>query len=349
MPPWLSSGLLLLLVGTVAMADDLSGYNRQRLWSSPGELASEMADRLLDAGLDGIRLLAPETVPLDGRSTLPTIAIVAGTYEGLWKLEFNRRALITAMDVEANQLGVAYAVDQDRVYRENRGTPSFPEGTAATTARIELRERLGLAWEAGRLVARVIVRDTVSNDADIQLGRSTASYVDPEVVKYRAEQRRLQRQVPLAPKPAADGSAVSYRRQAASPPVPEKPGIALAAERVQRIAPDMRCLLHGSFRLPTDAAAFLRPESAQASGMYTSEAAAILPITLLLTGSVTTGPRVHRLMVPAWAPAKDGLLSGSFTIDLCRMDDVAAAEQTWFVYAFSGAVMGGALPIALVR
>jgi len=80
---------------------------------------------------------------------------------------------------------------------------------------------------------------------------------------------------------------------------------------------------------------------------------AIVPITLVLTGSDRPAPVVLPLKLPSYDPvdrnADSAIVSGYFAIDLCKLSDIAAIEQTVFIYAFSGEVMVGPVPIALVR
>ncbi len=78
-----------------------------------------------------------------------------------------------------------------------------------------------------------------------------------------------------------------------------------------------------------------------------------VPISLLLTGSADSRPRVVKLVVPCYEPLEsvEGrmLAVGYFSVDLCRIADLLATPQTYFIYAFSGEVMTAAVPTAFAR
>jgi hypothetical protein len=124
--------------------------------------------------------------------------------------------------------------------------------------------------------------------------------------------------------------------------VPDKLGITLAVPRVVPRNQHMRAIVHGSFRLR------LLPRERAPGRIYS----AVVPITLLATGSDVPNPYQFDLRVPVYDPVAtvDGVgeVSGYFSIDLQSLANLDVVDQTFFLYAFSGELITGPLPMALV-
>jgi hypothetical protein len=174
----------------------------------------------------------------------------------------------------------------------------------------------------------------------------SAGYEDPAVDDFLREYRARRLAPPMPyPEPAEPAQPLpSFRREDNSPDIPVEPGIALSVARVSVFAPGTRCVLAGSFRLAIYPQQLVRPPRLDE---------AIVPITLLLTGSVDPDPKIVRLFVPSYEPVKsvDGgpVAVGYFAFDLCRMTNLLVTPQTWFIYAFSGEVMTPAIPTAFAK
>ena len=73
---------------------------------------------------------------------------------------------------------------------------------------------------------------------------------------------------------------------------------------------------------------------------------------MVLTGSDIAAPYVFALRVPSYEPVThEGELAtatGYFALDLQKLGNLDALDQTYFIYAFSGEVVTGAVPMALV-
>jgi hypothetical protein len=235
-----------------------------------------------------------------------------------------------------------------------------PKGSGAETFVIDARATLGIPWEPGRYLATLIMRDVVSNRAPLVLAKSTATYRDEEVEKYLA-QRRAKAPLPRVwpplpelprvpagatqPPPDAPHPLPSYSIRPGSPELPEAPGIALAVKRVVEVNAPGGCVVRGSFKLPAKWATAVPPPVAPSAPGTQEQPTAIVPITLLLTGSKQPDARSFALKVPVYTPIdfadEAAQATGYFAFDLCKYAPVNRVPQTFFVYAFSGELMVG--------
>ena len=134
--------------------------------------------------------------------------------------------------------------------------------------------------------------------------------------------------------------------------MPGELGINMMVKRVNLMSAG-ECVLSASFRLPVEAP-FVMPGNSDAAQATSSSKrqTAIVPITLLLTGSVDRSPQVIRLRVPSYTPVTtegaQTVATGHFTLDLWQMANLGVTPQTFFIYAFSGPLMIGPVPTAFV-
>jgi hypothetical protein len=338
--------------------------NDADFWSDPRRTRGEIEGPLLDAGRDALLFDAPTVVPIDVQATAPTQALRAARLSTLREWPFREHAIVVGVDLTNNMVQAALAVEPP-----NRPVPPAAPasdrpaqpGMGSETFTIDLRQRLELPWEPGHVLARLIVGDQVTPARVLEL-KTTSKHVDPEVERFRAEQR-LKTRVP-ALSPAPDGPGVSYLRDERTPPLPADVGLALTAPRVCVMGAGTPCTLRGSFRLPV-----LKRHIVPAGAMPGAEAlrqqwaawaangqrlpAAVVPITLIGANASYGGPAVWRLVVPVFealdfkGPQPIGV--GSFSLDLRTLAGFADEEQSWFVYGFSDEAFSGPLPVGLTR
>jgi hypothetical protein len=210
---------------------------------------------------------------------------------------------------------------------------------------LDLAARLRLPLGANEYAVSLICLDQVSNGCRLKVIDSAAFHdvaAEEFARAYREEQLGPPR---IQPEPGT--SSVNYTKQPASPEIPAQPGIALEAPRVTVMRADRPCVLHGAFRLPAQAAVPV-PRAAGEKAPT-----AIVSIGLLLTGSVQAEPVVLNLNVPGYATLEkqgsETFATGYFALDLCAFAPLAAAVQTWFIYAVSGEVMAGPALAAFVN
>lgn len=228
------------------------------------------------------------------------------------------------------------------------------------TYTIDLRERLELPWEPGRLQARLIVGDVATPARTLEL-KSTSRPPDPAVQRFK-DQESLRTRVP-ALVPAPDSAGTSYAADRQSPTLRPGEGLALTAPRV--CEQGSACLLRGSFHLPvlkrhivppggsTTGTEALRAQWAPILAPGKRLPTAVVPITLVGTGTLGGPPAVWRLVVPVFealdfsTPRPTG--AGTFTIDLRGLSGFVDEEQTWFLYGLSDEAFVGPTPVALTK
>lgn len=326
----------------------------QEFWTAPGKTEDEVGDALRDEDFMGILIDGPTQVATDKRETLPVLVVRRDTIRKSQTLAFKYRAFVVAVDCDTGRTFVDMAMEQRFPPAEpDPDAEAPPIGTMIERYALDLRDRLHLPWEAGRYRAVLILMDKVSNRIEFELGLEDPSFEDPEVATFLAAQRDLIRPDRVEPMPA--DTLPNFRKEEGTPEVPEQPGIALAVARVQYIGEGKPLILRGSFRLAADKTHIVRPPADEgvADLLPTPRPTAVVPITLVLTGSETPRPITWRLLVPSYDqldPAAEApVVTGSFNLDLSGLGNVNRASQTFFLYAFAGEIMTGPVPMAVLK
>lgn len=329
------------------------GLTDEDYWVDPAKNRIDIENALLDDDRECLVLGAPARVEIDKRKTLPAFVLRTATLQNMADLSYEFSAVITAIETETHKVSAYRALVRDREEPEPSAGDGAPlKGMGAEAHVIDVREQLGLRWGTGTYLLTLILRDQVSERVRTNL--VIGGFQDPAV----AERIRLERAKKLPPlarpreaswDPVADAQVEpplpSYRQRAASPPVPSDPGIALSLERTLIMADDLACVVHGSFRLPISPD-YLTKEPEE------GDALVVVPITLLLTGSKIAAPILMELAVPSRSPLEGTpeapVATGFFAFDMSKRASLFNHEQTYFVYAFSGDVMAGPVPMALI-
>ena len=302
--------------------------------------AGPMVDALLDGGGRSLRLWAPSFVALDRRSPPRVTVGAAGAPGELLRLGLERRALVVAVDVERGSSRVVAASGSlvAGVPGEATRLPPAPGyeggldpsavGRAAQVVGFPLWTGEASHWPTGAYALFALAGDRVSERTVVKVGHAPST-VDPALEPVEPESLRVW------PPPDPAGGMPHYHELEQSPPVPGAPGIALVADRVARAG---RALVHGSFRVR------LHKRWIAAHG-------AVVPLTLVLTGSEDPRPVVVGLRLPSFDPADPAsppaTVAGHFALDLLGLAPLAASPQTWFLHAFTGDASAGPLPIAV--
>jgi hypothetical protein len=342
-------------MGPLRLSDD-------DFWTDPTRTRDEVQGPYMSEGREVLFFDAPSVVPLEARETAPTQALRVATFDTLSQRPFRKSAIVTAVDIANNRVYADVAVrpsgrESDPTPRKYTGPPVKGMGTEVFT--IELRERLALPWEAGRYLARLLIADQITDPRTIEF--KPGGFIDPAVEKFR-EQERTRTNVPaLAPAPGP-GLAI-FRQDKQSPALPPSEGLALSAPRVLDLDQPGPCFLRGSFRLPV-LRRHLVPQGTKAGAeplfdqlknqpAGTPQPTAVVPITLVGTGSSMAGPYVWRLMIPTFdrvdASDQRPVVTGFFSIDLRTLNGFDTTQQTMYLYALSDRAVAGPVTVGLTR
>jgi hypothetical protein len=323
------------------------GLSDEEFWGKDPARDSRLDDRLYRAGLRGTLIGAPSRVPLGARETLPLMVARVASFQDAARTDFAELAVVTALDLETNELRAGMLVERPDNYEppaklpvpENLGT-----GHVSRIHHAELRRQLALAWRPSSLLVGLVVRDSSSNRVRVELSPSDQSYRDPEVERFLAAE--AERNVAPLPWPPPGEPLPCYQAIEGSPEVPVGPSIALAGDRVVVADERARLVLCGSFRLPLVRREIV-PVVARPAEPLPS---AVLAVSLLVVGADLALPTVVPLRVPVWdeSPTVGALVTGHFALDLLALPVMPRVAQTYFVYAFRGEAMAGPLPMALV-
>ncbi|HEY8086267.1 MAG TPA: hypothetical protein VIF09_00430 [Polyangiaceae bacterium] len=319
------------------MATDL-GLAEEDLWGQPLQAAPALLDALMAGPAAGLRIWAPGFVALDLRSWVPVHAGIVGDAAELARLALPDRGILVAVD--AAGLARAARLAEKSAPARLAPPPGFEGGLGpsvharrAEIARARLWDDTTSAWPPGVYRVTVIAADRASDAAVVEIARAPAT-VDPAV---RAAQSAKAPPV-VSPAPDPSGGLPRYQSGPGVPAVPSEPGVVVEAERVVSAAPGSVCALRGALR-------------ARAHEAHRVSHGAVVPVTLVLTGSETPGPHIVRLNVPSFdrdVPAGEPLVTASFAVDLFRLAPLAAEPQTWFVHAFTADGRAATQAIAVV-
>jgi hypothetical protein len=327
-------------------------------WTTTNRSSDPMPMRLLGQ-YNGVLVGAPAVVPIDLRKTLPAAIYYLGPVRQVASVKWDDHGIITAMDLQQNRLYAMQAreliTESDAIKSPRPNLDQLPKGSMANVRSMDLRQFLKLPWEPTRFLLTAMLRDQVSNRAEVKLRRSESAYQDPEVAKYlEAERARMN---PPPPAPPAGVSLPNYHRMQESPEIPEGPGIRMVQARVADLGRSARVPLYGSFLLPAlpqevVKQGYVEPRPvARDNRPAEARPLAVIGITLLITGADDGSLFVVPMHVPASSRAAgdDGrtVVTGYFALDLQSVG-MNTTNQTYFIYAFSGESMAGPLACALV-
>lgn len=323
------------------------GLSDPDYWDNPFKTRVALEDELLDAERSALVLGAPALVPLQQRESLPLLVLRVDKQDAMARLPLRRSAVVVAVELTTNTTYANMAVVEDIVEPPPYTGPAL-EGMSGEAQIIDLREQLDLPWQRGELLVSLLMRDTMTHRVRVALRKG--GYEDPAVAEYLDQADAQPSPATIWPAALASASGPddgrglpSYRAHPDSPAIPEELGITLTAPRVIPRSASISCVVRGSFRLRP-----LARELAPAGEPHT----AIIPISLVVTGSDIAAPFVFALRVPSYDPlpgeGSDPELTGHFSVDLQSLANLNVIDQTYFIYAFSGELATGPLPMALV-
>jgi hypothetical protein len=338
------------------MLEDKFGLEDEAYWTDPWANRRAIQRPLMQAGQEGFLIGAPKVVALDRRGTAPLAILRVRKAQGGSPVDFRASAVLAAWDHNLGKLRARLAFPKAPpapAPRKPAAPPSAKGDSFAGDATamigeastLDLASRLQLPLAGGEYTVALVCLDQSANRCRVGFIDS-AAFQDAEAAAY-LRALRAEELGPPRTQPEPGRNSVSYTQLPDSPAIPVGEGIALDVQRVTVMRSDRQCLLHGSFRLPVEATA--RP----AESGPDHAATAIVPIGLLLTGSVRPEPMVINLNVPSYLPLEAGdgktWASGYFALDLGAFAQLRGAVQTYFLYALSGDAMAGPALAAFVN
>jgi hypothetical protein len=333
------------------MSDQPIDFPDADYWEKLDDIPGQVSGQFLDRRDAGVAIGAPARVPIALRKTLPVVTVRFCETREDWAVPFDRHALLTAINLDENRVHAGYAGDQEAELPDVDPAEA-PTGRSSSAGSLDARERLDLPWRAGTYLLTLILREQVSNRVRVELGETAQAFEDEEVAKFlAAKQAKL---APPAVSPPPGELFPTYQKRDDSPPIPDKLGIKLVADRVVVLRPDASCVLRGAFRLAPRPREVVKPAPSPgpAAPQAGPQATAIIGITLLITGAKIPVASLLRLNVPSYDPIPAGAetapVTGYFTLDLIALGALGKTPQTSFIYAFSGEVLEGPVPAALI-
>lgn len=328
-------------------------------WATQDRGADPLATRPIGE-YSGILADAPRRVFTDLRKTLPAGIYHHGTARELANVSFVKHGALVLASESENRIyaasGRAVAANNPQRGRKLTDPDLIGDAAMSVAYSAELRSCTGMSWRTGHYVLMAIIRDKVSNKVPVELMRTAGAYDDPAVRNYERELRARRNPPMIDPLP---GSPLpSYRESPLSPELTEDACLLLEPQRIVDLKRDPRAILRGAFRTTAMPEEILKPD--YLSPLYLEKPreqkpTAIVAVNLLILGSDDGSLVTLTLHVPvyeaiSWTPPDGELpaVTGFFNLNLLRLPGVSRSPQTYFLFAFRGALMSGPCPYALV-
>jgi hypothetical protein len=292
----------------------------------------------------GVLIDAPRQVVLPTNDTLPLFAYYLGSYAQVATHDFPRGAFLAVVDPDRNTLRVAAFMEasgEDIPVLETTPVEDLPKGFLTTFQELDVRGRIGLAWQPGRVISEILLNDLTSNRVETKLSASANQFVDIEKEKFLAAERAKLN----PPGPFPDLLPAKAEETPDALPFPETFGLALAAPRVTVINAKESIFLRGSWNLPVFPEELVKPENEtynKAHGLLKLDGftplVACITIHVLIVGSRSGTPIQYQFNLPVTKLAtgpENPTSTGSFNIDLTKLRNFPLLDQTLFVHAYA--------------
>jgi hypothetical protein len=323
-----------------SMTKDVFGFSDADYFQNPMMKIEEIRDSLEERRPNSILAGGPGFVQLDKVAKLPFAALRITESMDAYEHPFKQFALVVSMDVTSDMLYADMFVEQKFVKqkRDPTGTPP-PAGTYSDGGAIDLFSRKIVPIVMGDFLNSVIILDKSSNRVRTIVGSSLWQN-DPDKQHAAFEKRRQESKV-VSQEPIL--KPWKTERDEKSPPIPEKPGIALVPDfSVQDSKVKPKWMIHVSYFLA-------RRKSGNGISTFDDQASArIIPFSILATGNRIPNPIVWRMDVPVETPVatEAGFFNGFFSIG---SDSLSGLEgnQTCYFYVFSGSELSAVVSLEL--
>jgi hypothetical protein len=316
------------------------GLSAEEFWTDPWKNKDAVRDETTGSLRPALVIDGPDLVDLDARRTLPVPLYHSVRLGDLRGALLEDTAILVGVRLSDRMTWAGMATPPLEGARE-APDPGGDESFIGLPYDIDARGQLGLPWRPAEWMFQVLQRDRTSNRVKVKLDRPRA-FKDPEVEEYLARKGEEE----WHPEMPEGMPPVDFGEHADSPPAPKDEGVAVAAPRVVPIRKDMRAMLRGTVRVTP-----LPNEIVRTPLALQPKATAIVPVTLLVTGSESVGPLVARIPVEIRAKIdakKPAPVTGWFSFDLLAAPQQPRSAQTFFVYAFAGQPSAGPVLCALV-
>jgi hypothetical protein len=323
------------------ITEERFGLEDEEFWSDPWRTKKAVQRKLMAQGKEAFVIAAPAKVGLDAHRVFP-VAVIRVYPVGGDNPNFEASTIVTGMNLYTGELRAALAFDPPAAPRPRPHPNGLPPAMIGEGRIVDLAQRLKLPPMRGDFLITFISLDQVSERQRMKVVE-TVAYEDPAVEEFFGQRLATQLGPPKVSPEAHSGARwfPIYEQRLDSPSVPSESGIQIVIERVNLVSAE-ECILTASFKLPVDKRHIVAK----------ARETAIVPITLLLTGSVDRSPQFVKLHVPSYAPITSeggqNFATGHFTLDLCQMANLRTTPQTYFIYAFAGSILTGPIPSAFV-
>ncbi len=269
----------------------------------------------------GLLIDLPTRVPIGRRATLPAGIYHHGAIRELAAVTLPRLAALVAVHRDGTQIHVAHGLglcqDDDDIPGQPINVATLPEGDMSTTYGVDLRALFNLPWRPGRYRVRALLRDAVSNPADVAL-------VDEDEADGSAEPQT--------------GSASARSRQW----LPST--LTLACPRIVNVLRGDRWPVCGMIALRLQAA---DPAAMPAAGPDVPDPVLRPQAVHLLLAGADDGSLHTLTMLVSLQSTAQGQAEGRFEADLTDRAR-RLPSQTYFVTAFAGDLATPATPSGLL-
>jgi len=308
---------------------------------------SDFNDNVFD-GRECFNIAGETDIDVNARKTAPLVVMWVAKLSEIVQTPFKNLTTLTAIRLEDSKVwsNPAFEIRKGSLPKFKPEMETALEGHSGVLEAIDARDRLGIEWRSGHYIFTALLRDQYSNRLAVEFKQGAGAWVDPEVESFINEHYRKPVDRTVWPPAVTEDLLPGYRERSDSPNLPEEGNaIVLACDRVITMHQSANGKLIGSFRLPIRVRDIL-------SKPTDDGATAVLPITLIITGSDSRGATKIPLAVPVYDRLISGnenqIATGHFALDLLSLPMMPDEIQTYFIYAFYGEYMGGPVVMGLV-
>ncbi len=325
------------------------GLTDGEFWTAPEKTRGDFDMKALSEGKDVLLVDAPRTVDLHARQTAPLVVLRVALTDTAGAIPLALYAVVVAADLQRGEAWSDMAVAPPSRPVPPRKPPKFVGDDARTAEMriVDLRKRLDLPWRPAKLAVWMLLREQEFGPLFVELHEPPTAYKDKAVAE--AHENRLKEGTLPALSPSPHGGLVAWGSAAGAPAVPAKPGIAVEAPRLLKTGNYVPCVVRGSFRLPIAPRFVVKPgKEHDVLGHELGKGpvpAALVPMLAVTTGTLGGPGFTWNWTLPAESvegTPEAPIAVGRFAIDLGKLGNFSAEEETIFFHLFSGAQHGRA-------
>ena len=334
------------------MTQDRLNLTDEEYWTDIAKTERSIGDELREKRVSEIIVGVPQFVSLQDRKTIPMRLYKGGTFQDFRELDYDIHGLITAIDVDRNQISIAKTEIPEEFEEDEETEEEDLEGTSQKGYYVmsddqDLMDRLFDDKIPGNYIITIIMRELVSNRVVCSIGYEQNKHT--EELAHLLTHEKKKGLLPLQPSRGTSFLVPEKYEVTCSPTDPEQKGVELSIDESIQVTPDARALLSCNFRLPLSEYERVPEFTEKIPASYNplknehgELPLAIKKIYLLITTENRGVGNVLEIDIPVFTPCEGNTdIAGTFEVDLFAASTVSKTPMKYYLYAFTGDILKG--------